>query len=103
MQELAKAYEESAALIRARLSELRKELRAAENPEIVWRLKRRIAALEPMLTDCNALAEYCRNYYDRGYFIGYGPLKQHRNNKQCATLKHCKKNTFYNGRGVVEL
>ena len=47
---------------------LRCELAAAEDPEDIWHLKRRIAVLTPMLTQMNELAELTAHYYDRGYY-----------------------------------
>ena len=66
--EMSKDYEHSAALLRARLHFLRKALAAAEDPEDIWHLKRRIAELTPMLTQMNELAELTAHYYERGYY-----------------------------------
>lgn len=68
LEELSEAYEQSAELLRRRLSELRKALAAAEDSEEIWHLKRRIAELTPMLTQMNELAELTGHYYDRGYY-----------------------------------
>lgn len=38
------------------------------DPEEIWRCKRRIAELTPMLTQMNELAELTAHYYDRGYY-----------------------------------
>ena len=54
--------------LRRRLRELRIALKTAEEPEEIWHLKRRIAELTPMLTQCNALAALCIRYYERGYY-----------------------------------
>ena len=51
-----------------RLRQLRQSLKTAEDPEEIFHLKRRIAELTPMLTECNALAELCARYYERGYY-----------------------------------
>ena len=48
--------------------ELRLLLAATEDPEEIWRCKRRIAELTPMLTQMNELAELTAHYYDRGYY-----------------------------------
>ncbi len=61
-------YRASAEPLRRRLRELRYALKTAEDPEEVWRLKRRIAELTPMLSECNALAALCERYYERGYY-----------------------------------
>lgn len=76
LEELAQGYEYSAGLLRDRLSLLRRELKQAKNPKVIFDLKRRIADLTPMLTQMNELAEHCRRYYERGYrpnpkFAGY--------------------------------
>ena len=68
LTELSRCYEEAAVPLRARLRQLRCELAAAEDPEDIWHLKRRIAELTPMLTQCNALAALCVHYYERGYY-----------------------------------
>ena len=68
LAELSLCYEAAAAPLRARLRELRQRLSAAEDPEEIWQLKRRIQELTPMLTQMNELAELTRHYYDRGYY-----------------------------------
>ena len=42
-------------------------LQAAQDPEEIWHIKRRIAELTPMLTQMNELAELTARYYERGY------------------------------------
>ena len=68
LQELSREYEASAALLRARLRQLRQAVAASEDPEELWHLKRRIAELTPMLTQMNELAELTAHYYERGYW-----------------------------------
>ncbi len=68
LQELSACYEAAAVPLRARLRELRILLAAAEDPEEIWHIKRRIAELTPMLTQMNELAELTAHYYDRGYY-----------------------------------
>lgn len=68
LAELSPAYQEAAALLRARLRMLRQELARETDPERVWHLKRRIAELTPILTQMNELAELTAHYYDRGYY-----------------------------------
>ena len=68
LQEMSREYEAAAALLRIRLRQLRQELAAAEDPEEIWHLKRRIAELPPMLTQMNELAELTAHYYERGYW-----------------------------------
>ena len=67
LAQLSEAYEAAAVPLRARLRELRYQLAAAEDPEEIWHLKRRIAELTPMLTQMNELAELTERYYERGY------------------------------------
>lgn len=66
--ELSACYEAAAVPLRARLRELRMALAAADDPEEIWHLKRRIAELTPMLTQMNELAELTARYYERGYW-----------------------------------
>ena len=68
LRELSQAYEAAAVPLRARLSQLRRELAEAQDPEEIWHLKRRIAELTPMLTQMNELAELTQHYYERGYY-----------------------------------
>ena len=68
LKQISKDYRTAAAPIRAQLSRLRKELAAARDPEEIFRLKRRIADLTPILTQLNELAELTEHYYDRGYW-----------------------------------
>ncbi len=68
LAELSKCYEEAAVPLRNRLRELRLLLAAAEDPEEIWHIKRRIAELTPMLTQMNELAELTARYYERGYY-----------------------------------
>jgi hypothetical protein len=68
LREMSREYEKSAALLRARLRQLRQELAVAEDAEDIWHLKRRIAELTPMLTQMNELAELTAHYYERGYW-----------------------------------
>ena len=68
LQEMSREYEKSAALLRARLRQLRLALAATDDAEEIWHLKRRIAELTPMLTEMNELAELTAHYYERGYY-----------------------------------
>lgn len=68
LAEMSRDYEAAAVLLRARLSQLRKLLAAAQDPEEIWHLKRRIGELTPMLTQMNELAELTAHYYERGYY-----------------------------------
>lgn len=68
LTELSGAYEASAALLRKRLSELRRMLTQTEDPEVVFALQHRIAQLTPLLTEMNELSELTKRYYERGYW-----------------------------------
>ena len=68
LAELSAGYEASAALLRARLAQLRRMAARTEDAEELWHLKRRMAELSPILTQMNELAELTAHYYDRGYY-----------------------------------
>ena len=68
LTQIGMEYRSSAEPLRRRLRELRAELKCARDPEEIWHLKRRIAELTPMLTQCNALSALCIHYYERGYY-----------------------------------
>lgn len=68
LAELSRCYEEAAVPLRHRLRELRQMLQAAEDPEEIFHIKRRIGELTPMLTQMNELAELTAHYYERGYY-----------------------------------
>lgn len=68
LTELSREYEASAQLLRDRMRQLRLAVRATDDPEEKWRLRRRIADLTPMLTHTNELAELTAHYYDPGYW-----------------------------------
>lgn len=68
LKELSADYAASADLLRKRLALLRRLLAQETDPEAKWRLQRRIAALTPLLTEMNLLAEYTARYYERGYY-----------------------------------
>ena len=65
--ELSVQYADSAALIRARIRELRAEERRQSDPEAARRLRRRIDDLTPLLRECRELAVLTARYYDRSY------------------------------------
>ena len=67
LKEISVCYREAAALLSARLRQLRRELEGQTEPEKVWHIKWRIAELTPILTQMNDLAELTEHYYDRGY------------------------------------
>ena len=68
LAELSLCYEAAAMPLRVRLAQLRRQLAQTQDPEEIFRLKRRILELTPMLTEMNELAELTAHYYDRGYW-----------------------------------
>ena len=68
LEDLSRQYEDEAAKLQMRLRELRIDLKATEDSDEIWHLKRRIAELTPILTQMNELAELTKHYYDRGYY-----------------------------------
>ena len=64
--EMSPLYEDSAVLLRGRLTELRFAARRAAGEE-ERRLRRRIAELEPLLRESRELAVLTARYYERGY------------------------------------
>lgn len=68
LKEMSQCYRDAAVPLRARLKLLRAQLAVAEDPEVIWHLKRRIAELTPLLTQMNELAELTEHYYERGYY-----------------------------------
>lgn len=68
LEEMSALYEESAQLLRDRLSQLRKAIRETEDDDAQWHLQRRIAELTPILTQMNELAELTARYYEKGYW-----------------------------------
>lgn len=68
LKEMSQFYENSAALLRCRIHHLRKALSAAEDPEEIFHLRRRISELTPILTQMNELAELTAHYYEKGYY-----------------------------------
>lgn len=70
LKEISQDYRQAAKPIRARLRELRKSLKTAQDPEVRWHIRREIAELTPVLTQINELAELTERYYERGYWRG---------------------------------
>lgn len=65
--DMSAQYADSAALIRARMRELRSEARKQDDPDAVSALNRRISELTPLLRECREIAELTARYYDRSY------------------------------------
>ena len=67
MQQLSEQYSTQALHIQQRLAQLRRQSRQTADPHQQAQLQQRIRALQPMLTECRALAQVTGHYYDRGY------------------------------------
>lgn len=83
LQELGREYEESAELLRVRLRQLRRSLKESDSPEERANLRRRIAELQPLLTDCNKIAKFCKCYYEKGFYINSGAFGQRERDRPC--------------------
>ena len=68
LKELSGAYRDAAALLERRIKALQLEAARSRDPEEIWRLRRRVAELKPMLQQTRELAELTEHYYDRGYW-----------------------------------
>ena len=68
LKEISEGYRQAAIPLRLRLAQLRRMLKTETDPEMQWQIKRRIAELTPLLTQCNELAELTAFYYERGYW-----------------------------------
>ena len=68
LRELSGEYRAAAQPIRARLRELRLEMKTERDAERMFWLKRRTAVLTEMLRQMNELAELTEHYYERGYY-----------------------------------
>ncbi|MBO4854295.1 MAG: hypothetical protein J5482_04050 [Oscillospiraceae bacterium] len=67
LSELSPAYEAGAQIITERIRDLSAQVRAADDPDQIQRLKRRIRELRPMQSQSRELAELTAHYYERGY------------------------------------
>ena len=82
LYELSLEYEQTAALLRERISELERAMRAAGSEQSRARLDRRLRPLRSMYRDTRAVARYLSNYYRK--FIprrgtgALGPREQRR-------------------------
>lgn len=65
---LSEGYLQSALLLRARLSQLRREVRACPDAQGRAALRHRIAVLAAMQAQCYELAGLTAHYYERGYW-----------------------------------
>ena len=67
LYELSFTYEESANLLRTRMRELRQAEKLAATYADKQRLRRRMAALDPLLREMRELTVLTGRYYDRSY------------------------------------
>lgn len=67
LSELSEQYGASAQLLRGRIRQLRQMEKCAEDEETRQRLHRRIADLQPMLTQCRQLQQLTAHYYERSF------------------------------------
>ena len=65
--EMSVLYAESAAVLRARIAELRAAERMEQDPSAAVRLRQRADALRPLLRETRELAVLTAHYYDRSY------------------------------------
>lgn len=68
LQELSESYRASANDIQSHLLILRAEERQERDLEAARDLRRRIRALEPILTEARELAALTAHYYEKGYY-----------------------------------
>lgn len=68
LQQMSADYENAATRLRKTLWQLRRALKTEQDPQKIFEHKRRIAALTPILTELNDLAQLTAHYYDRGYY-----------------------------------
>lgn len=67
LSEMSLDYKKSQLAFRARIKELRKEVRSETDPGKVAVLQSRIRDLEPLHREARELAELTARYYERGY------------------------------------
>lgn len=65
--ELSQQYAHSAHLLRMRIRQLRQMAQTAEDEETRQQLRRRIADLQPMLSQCRQLQLLTAHYYERSF------------------------------------
>lgn len=68
LKELSGTYREAALLLERRIKSLQLAAARSDDPDEIWRLRRRVAELKPMLLQTRELAELTEHYYDRGYW-----------------------------------
>ena len=66
-------------------------LRDAQDPEEIWHIKRRIAELTPMLTQCNDICFLLEHYYEVGGGDCHRDQKYSFNGKTCERCERQRK------------
>ena len=83
LYELSLEYEQTAALLRGRISELERAMRETDDELSRARLDRRLRPLRSMYRDVRAVARYLNDYYrkftPRRGIRAFGPREQRRN------------------------
>ena len=83
LYELSLEYEQAAALLRGRISELERAMKEADDDLRRTRLDRRLRPLRSMYRDTRAVARYLSDYYKkftpRRGMGAFGPQEQRRN------------------------
>lgn len=67
MHELSQQYADSAALLHRRIRHLQQLSRATADAAAQQQLRRRIAALRPLLQQCRQLQHLTAHYYERSF------------------------------------
>ena len=82
LYELSQEYEQTAALLRARISELERAMKEAGDEQRRARLDKRLRPLRSMYRDTRAVARYLNGYYrkftPRRGTGAFGPWEQRR-------------------------
>ena len=68
LRQMSEDYRDAAVRLRNKLQQLRIALKTEQDPQMLFEHRRKIAALTPVLTELNELAQLTAHYYDRGYY-----------------------------------
>lgn len=66
LQEMAKEYRANTALLELRVRQLQTARRRARQPEVRYRLKRRINCLQGLINESRKTVYIMEHYYDKG-------------------------------------
>lgn len=66
LQEMAKEYRSNIVLLELRVRQLQTARRRASQPEVRYRLKRRINCLQALINESRKTVHTMEHYYDRG-------------------------------------